>query len=131
MVWMKSLRNANHSCTQIHETTRRRGRRRLVGIAMAVAWLAIVSHGSAMAQVTQYAVVPNSNGGSVTLLDTEAGITSPAITLTSHPNCTATTKDGRFAYATTRDGGGLSSRSTWRHWPPPGFLLASTRSVLR
>jgi YVTN family beta-propeller protein len=65
----------------------------------------MVFAGSARAQVTNYAVVPNTNSGNVSVIDTVNSTTVGTASVGGHPNCSAMTKDGRFAYVTTRDGG--------------------------
>jgi hypothetical protein len=57
------------------------------GISLVVAGLTIVFGGSARARVTQYAVVPNSIDGTVSIVDTAAGTASSPIAVGGQPNC--------------------------------------------
>ncbi len=80
--------------------------RRLVGIGMAVAWLTIAFGVRAQAQVTQFAAAPV-DAGKIWLIDTVSGATrSPSVG--GYPRCLAPTKDGRFVYAPTGNGGSIA-----------------------
>jgi YVTN family beta-propeller protein/autotransporter-associated beta strand protein len=74
---------------------------------MAVAWLAVST--SAHAQVTSYAVVPNSADGTISIIDTAtASVIGSPINLGGAPQCSATTPDGRIAYVTIGVGGSVA-----------------------
>ena len=69
--------------------------------------LCFICAGSAQAQVTSHALIPNAGDGTVSIIDTAGfGLAFPsAITVGGSPNCTYITADGRFGYTTTVSAG--------------------------
>jgi len=69
--------------------------------------LCFICAGSAQAQVTSHALIPNMADGTVSIVDTAGfGLAFPSpIAVGGSPNCTYITADGRFGYTTTVNGG--------------------------
>src|SRR4029079_7209826 len=86
-----------------HHSTRRCTRRWPALLTVFVA--ALTAAATVEAQITQYAIVPTASGSAVTIVDTADMTGTMLPPVGGNPNCSATTRDGRFAYATTRGGG--------------------------
>jgi YVTN family beta-propeller protein/autotransporter-associated beta strand protein len=77
------------------------------GLATALALLA--SGRSVQAQVSSYAVVPNKTDSTVSIIDTATQLVvgSPFV-VGGEPQCSAMTRDGRYAYVTTGSAGSVA-----------------------